>query len=94
VRAAIDRAKTQYGESGFERIVSVGDAMWDVQTAWRLALPFVGVASGERAAMLRNNGARTTIEDFVNYQHCMECFERAAPPDDLALREASGPCKH
>jgi hypothetical protein len=67
----------------------VGDAIWDVRTAQRLELPFVGLAGGQQAMILRDNGAGTIIENFLNYEHCMECFERAAIPDDLRLREVT-----
>ena len=80
VRAAIERAKAQYREHHFELIVSVGDAVWDVRTARRLELPFVGVATGQRAALLRHSGATTVIENFLNYAHCFECFECAVIP--------------
>jgi phosphoglycolate phosphatase-like HAD superfamily hydrolase len=83
VRTAIERARQKYRVEHFERIVSVGDAVWDVRTARRLELPFVGLAGGQRAMILRDHGARTIIENFVNYEHCMECFEHAAIPDDL-----------
>jgi len=80
VRAAIERAKEQYRECQFERIVSLGDALWDVQTARLLELPFVGVGDGQRAALLHDSGATTVIENFVNYEQSMECFERAVIP--------------
>ena len=57
VRAAIERAKAQYRVRHFERIVSVGDAVWDVRAARRLQLPFVGVGTGQRAVLLREEGA-------------------------------------
>jgi phosphoglycolate phosphatase-like HAD superfamily hydrolase len=82
VHTAVERAKKHYAERQFERIVSVGDAVWDVRTARRLELPFVGVATGGRAARLRDNGATTIIEDFLNYEHCMTCFESAGVPAD------------
>ena len=85
MRAAIERAKAQYGTSHFARIVSVGDAVWDVRTAQKMELPFVGVGSGERAAMLRDNGAGTVVEDFLDYEHCMECFARAGIPQNNGL---------
>jgi phosphoglycolate phosphatase-like HAD superfamily hydrolase len=91
VRTAIERARRKYRVDYFERIVSVGDAIWDVRTARRLELPFVGLASGKRAVILRDNGARTIIENFVNYEHCMECFEWAVIPDDSRQREVTRP---
>jgi len=59
VRAAIERAKAEYRVRHFERIVSVGDAVWDVRAARRLQLPFVGVGTGQRAVSLREEGAGT-----------------------------------
>jgi phosphoglycolate phosphatase-like HAD superfamily hydrolase len=88
VEAAIRKASLKYG-SRFERIVLVGDAIWDVWTAQRLQLPFVGLGSGERAALLRNAGATAVIENFLDYEHCLECFEDAAIPT-LDGRSISG----
>ena len=59
VSSAIERAG-----NGFDRIVSIGDAIWDVRTAARLRLPFVGIAKEARAAKLRQGGASHTIDDF------------------------------
>jgi len=80
VQAAVERAKEQYDQYHFDRIVCVGDAVWDVRTALRLELPFVGLAAGTRAGLLHDAGASTIIEDFVDLEHCMQCFERAAIP--------------
>jgi phosphoglycolate phosphatase-like HAD superfamily hydrolase len=80
VRAAIERAKERYGERTFQRIVSVGDTVWDVRTARRLELPFVGIGAGTRAELLRNKGAKTVIQDFTDYDQCMVSFEEAEMP--------------
>jgi phosphoglycolate phosphatase-like HAD superfamily hydrolase len=79
VEAAITRACAQY-QSQFEKIVLIGDAVWDVRTALRLGLPFVGVAGGEKAVMLRNAGATNVIENFLDYVGCIECFDSAEVP--------------
>lgn len=80
VRTAIQRAATAYGESEFERIVSVGDALWDVKTARNLGLPFLGVASGARAGLLRDNGASHVIEDYSDTEQCLRYMEEAQTP--------------
>ena len=54
VRTAIARACSAYDHSNFERVVSIGDAVWDVMTAKRLGLPFIGIAHGTRAHALRS----------------------------------------
>ena len=81
VQAAITRASVFYRQSAFEKVVSVGDAMWDLWTARRLGLPFVGVAHEERARNLRRLGASHVIENFLDCEHCLQCLEGAAVPD-------------
>jgi len=58
---ACQRAAARYGQD-FERVVSVGDAPWDVRTAAALGHAFVGV--GRRAVALREAGARIVLSDF------------------------------
>ena len=86
VRAAIERASLSYKQSTFEKIVSVGDAVWDVHTVKRLDLPFVGVGHDGRAARLRQLGASHVIEDFLDYHNCLWCLEEVR-----GLRRSGGP---
>jgi phosphoglycolate phosphatase-like HAD superfamily hydrolase len=81
VMTAITRAAARYRQSSFNRIVSVGDAAWDVRTAARLNLPFLGIARGERAHRLRSFGARDVIGDFKDSAAFLSCLESAAPPE-------------
>jgi phosphoglycolate phosphatase-like HAD superfamily hydrolase len=48
----------------FSRIVSVGDAVWDVRAAASVGWPFVGIAVGERALALRDAGAHAVLPDL------------------------------
>ncbi len=63
VRLAWQKAEVQAGIA-FRRVVSVGDAPWDVRTARALGLPFVGIATGVRADRLRTAGATTILPDL------------------------------
>jgi len=74
-----ERAAEFYG-CEFSRIVSIGDAMWDVETAAALQLPFVGVGRGERAARLRRGGARVVIDDYSDLAAFTDALEHAAVP--------------
>jgi phosphoglycolate phosphatase-like HAD superfamily hydrolase len=80
VRAAIDRACASYGIGSFDRVVLVGDALWDVRTAQSLELPFVGVGSGQDAEKLFAQGATHVIGDFLNTKHVVSCLEQAGVP--------------
>jgi phosphoglycolate phosphatase-like HAD superfamily hydrolase len=63
VTMAVARA-TARAARPFDRRVSVGDGPWDVHTARRLELAFVGVASGPGEARLRAAGATTVVGDY------------------------------
>ncbi len=67
LQAAVSQTLEQYRLSRFEKIVSVGDGLWDVRTARRLNFTFLGVGCGESAAMLHRAGAKHVIEDFADY---------------------------
>jgi phosphoglycolate phosphatase-like HAD superfamily hydrolase len=80
VGAAISRSRASYRRENFDRIVSVGDGVWDVRTAARLGLAFIGVASGARAEMLREAGAKHVIPDFEDADRFFVCLEDAEAP--------------
>jgi phosphoglycolate phosphatase-like HAD superfamily hydrolase len=77
---AIARAHTHYQESGFQRVVLVGDAVWDLETARELERPFVGVAHGARMAQLRKRGTSHVIEHFLDDIACVRCLDEARIP--------------
>ena len=79
VQLARCRAEAYYG-CPFDRVVSVGDGVWDVQTARALELPFVGIGAGERADRLRRSGARTVLPDYSNLDAVLAAFESATAP--------------
>jgi phosphoglycolate phosphatase-like HAD superfamily hydrolase len=80
VQTAIERASAWYQCREFERIVSVGDAVWDIKTARQLNLPFLGIANGPRATLLRDNGARHVVEHFLDPIQCLRWLGDAIVP--------------
>lgn len=80
VETAISRASAWYRCREFERIVSVGDAVWDIQTARQLKLLFLGVAGESRAAALRDNGAGHVIENYLDPVQCLRWLRAATVP--------------
>jgi phosphoglycolate phosphatase-like HAD superfamily hydrolase len=69
LQTAIEKSLENYGLQKFEKIVSIGDGVWDVQTARNLGLSFIGIASGKRAEALREEGANYIIKDFTDYEN-------------------------
>lgn len=80
VRTAISRAKQTYAQSDFEKIVCIGDGIWDVLTAIQLQLPFVGVGQDEQKTALQDAGVEHPIEDFQDFDSFLEILDAASIP--------------
>jgi phosphoglycolate phosphatase-like HAD superfamily hydrolase len=80
LRTAISRAKETYAESDFEKIVCIGDGIWDVLTAIQLQLPFVGVGQDEQKIALQNAGVENIIEDFQDFDSFLDMLDPASIP--------------
>ena len=80
IQTAIARASAWYRQREFERIVSVGDAEWDIRTARQLALPFLGVADEPRATLLRESGASHVLGNFLDLPQCLRWLDDALVP--------------
>ena len=72
-------AESYYG-CAFDRVVSIGDGLWDVETAIALELPFIGVGRGERRARLERAGASVVIEDYSPHAAFMTALAEARVP--------------
>jgi phosphoglycolate phosphatase-like HAD superfamily hydrolase len=79
VRISVGRAEAQYGGS-FERIVLVGDAVWDVRTARSVKLPFVGIGVGQAAEKLRRSGAVAVLPNFLDISTVIQQLSSALVP--------------
>jgi len=67
VSTAIDRAKKFYNVEQFERIISVGDGLWDLLTAKNLNLEFIGVGLKNKKILI-NNGAKLVLNDLREFE--------------------------
>ncbi len=79
VRTAISRAKETYAQSDFEKIVYIGDGIWDVLTAIQLQLPFIGVENKQKTT-LENAGVENIIEDFQDFDNFLTALNIASIP--------------
>jgi phosphoglycolate phosphatase-like HAD superfamily hydrolase len=80
LRSAVSQSLKQHRLSSFARTVSIGDGLWDVRTARLLNFAFLGVACGERAAILDRAGAKHVIEDFGDYGRLLTFLNEAEIP--------------
>lgn len=80
VKTVVSRAKAFYHQPDFERIVCIGDGIWDVLTAIQLQLPFVGVASDTQNLLLENTGVDCIIPDFIDFESFLKALNTASIP--------------
>ena len=80
VRQAIRLALPERDDAGSPRIVLVGDAPWDVNTARRLSLPFLGIAHGEKRKRLLASGAEHVLADFSDFSTVASALQQAVVP--------------
>jgi len=78
LRTAMGRAKQHYGQNAFEKVVYVGDGVWDVRAAKALGIGFLGLATDNKAGLLVKEGARCVLPDFSDPVRVVECFEAVA----------------
>jgi phosphoglycolate phosphatase-like HAD superfamily hydrolase len=80
LQSAVSQSLEQYRVTRFAKTVSIGDGLWDVRTARHLDFTFLGVGSGESAAMLNRAGAKHVIEDFADYDRLVSFLNEAEIP--------------
>lgn len=66
VTQAIEQAQEVYNVERFERIISVGDGLWDLKTAELLGIEFVGVGTKHKE-LLKENGAQVVLDNLLSF---------------------------
>jgi phosphoglycolate phosphatase-like HAD superfamily hydrolase len=83
LRAAVSKAQAHYAQNDFERIVSIGDGVWDVRTALHLNFAFVGIGGGEHEKLLRDTGATYVLGDYSDFEQVVRGLNEAGIPKNL-----------
>lgn len=79
LRTAIERAGQACGQDAFEKVVYVGDGVWDVRAAKALGIGFLGVGSGNPAERLATEGASFVVPDFSEPMQVSRYLEVVGP---------------
>lgn len=80
LESAVFKSQQRYQQSRFERVVSIGDGLWDVRTARNLKFAFLGIGSGGGKEKLERAGATHVLKDFSDYRKLLECLTEAGVP--------------
>lgn len=79
VRSAIAKAEKHY-QSTFERIVYIGDGIWDLRTCAELGLPFVGIDAEQNTRKRALLGNFFQMEHYQDISNFVQLLEQAAVP--------------
>ncbi len=66
--------------AAFNRIVYVGDAVWDVKTTRNMQLNFIGIRVNGDHDVLIEEGASHVVENYMDYDRFLELVEEAQIP--------------
>lgn len=80
VRLALARSRRFYRTGRFERVVYVGDGVWDVRMSSELKIAFIGIADPKESKLLQSQGAAVIRPDLRNYPGFLRDLARAAVP--------------
>lgn len=79
INALVDQARQRH--QGIERIVYVGDAIWDVHTTRNLQMAFIGMRWQGDVEVLEQEGATQVLSNYLEYDRFLEAVARATPPN-------------
>lgn len=80
LKSAMLKSQQRYQQSHFDRVVSIGDGLWDVRTARNLDFAFLGIGSGGGKEKLERAGATHVLKDFADYDKLISCLRDAGVP--------------
>jgi len=80
LQMAIEKSQVHWGVTSFQRIVSFGDALWDLGAARELKLPFVGLDTTNRGQELTAAGASHLLPGYADLQQAMLALNQARVP--------------
>ncbi|MBS0631161.1 MAG: HAD family hydrolase [Verrucomicrobia bacterium] len=80
MRTSLARAAAHYGVAEFDRVVYVGDALWDIRACRELGWPLVLIAEGGHAERMRAHGATQLVAHYEPLEHFHSALARATPP--------------
>lgn len=75
---ALDRAQATY-QQNFTHVIYVGDGIWDVRASKNLGYPFIGIASGETAQLLKAEGAKVVLPHYEDLPGFWDALAAIAP---------------
>ena len=78
IQDSIDQSKAKV--VGIQKIVYIGDAIWDIRTTRNMGLNFIGIRHQKDVEVLESQGASIVLSDYIDQDHFLETLVQAKPP--------------
>ncbi|WP_051312968.1 HAD family hydrolase [Sporocytophaga myxococcoides] len=73
VEASIIRAMGYFENQRFDKVIALGDGLWDLQTAKKANLGFIGIGAKNKQ-ILYDHGASVVFDDFIDFKAIINCL--------------------
>ena len=80
MRNALEQALEAYAVSRFDKIVYVGDGIWDARGSSQLGFSFVGIEHENHHKKLGGEGASHILPDYRDLDRFLEALHQARVP--------------
>lgn len=67
-------------QASFDRVIYVGDAIWDVKTTRDMQIPLIGVRLKGDVEVLKKEGVRHVVKNYLDIPTFMQYVKEAVPP--------------
>lgn len=79
LQSSIEQSQARLA-SKVEKVVYVGDAIWDIRTTRNMGLNFVGIRHRKDVEVLQAQGASTVLHNYLDQDLFFEVLQAARPP--------------
>ncbi len=77
---AIAQVAAKQPSTHFDKIVYVGDGIWDMRTCAALGIPFVGIEAEQQQQKRELLGAHFLLENYLDLNQVLKCLHNAVVP--------------
>lgn len=80
MRHAIAQAKGFYIKESYDKIVYIGDGIWDYRTCAQMQMPFIGIEAEGNTPKRVALGKHWLLTDYIDFEHFVRLLHSATAP--------------
>jgi len=74
VKASMVKAMGYFGSERFNKVIALGDGLWDLQTAKNANIGFIGIGEKNKQ-ILYDHGAPVVFDNFIDFKAVADCLD-------------------